>query len=113
MNLLSIRLGNNMQRARQALSVFVVMLFGLVCVSSAPAQKVVSRFAYVGNAYGISIYTVNAKTGQLRTDGYVSTGAGCGPVTVDPSEDLFTLSGLPVSGPTLFRLSRSMPVPVA
>lgn len=59
MNLLNIRLGNNMQRTRELLPVFVVMLFGLVCVSSAPAQNVVSRFAYVGNAYGISVYTVN------------------------------------------------------
>jgi|HubBroStandDraft_1064217.scaffolds.fasta_scaffold08495_4 hypothetical protein len=75
MNLLSIRLGNNMQCTRKSLSVFVVMLFGLLCVSSAPAQDVVSRFAYVGDAYGISIYTINVKTGQLRSDGYVSTGA--------------------------------------
>src|ERR1035441_2169306 len=62
MNLLSRNQKGSMRRTREALSVFVVMLFGLVCVGSARAQDV-SRYAYVPNANGISIYTVDCQDG--------------------------------------------------
>jgi 6-phosphogluconolactonase (cycloisomerase 2 family) len=84
MNLLSGSLENNMRRTSEALLIFVVTLFGLVCMGSARAQ-IVSRFAYVSGANGISIYTVNPKTGQLRTNGYVFPGAGLSGATIDPS----------------------------
>jgi 6-phosphogluconolactonase (cycloisomerase 2 family) len=47
----------------------------------------VSRFAYVPNAGDntVSLYTVNGKTGQLRSNGYVLAGADPQQVTVDPS----------------------------
>jgi 6-phosphogluconolactonase (cycloisomerase 2 family) len=47
----------------------------------------VPRFAYVPNAGDgtVSIYTVNAKTGQLRSNGYVLAGEFPQQVTVDPS----------------------------
>jgi len=49
--------------------------------------NIIPRFAYVANAGDntISIYTVNVITGQLRANGYISTG-GFSPVsiTVDP-----------------------------
>src|ERR1035437_4185515 len=60
MNLLSRNQKGSMRRTREALSVFVVMLFGLVCVGSARAQDV-SRYAYVPNAIVISIYTVDCQ----------------------------------------------------
>lgn len=46
-----------------------------------------SRFAYVPNAGDgtVSIYTVNAKTGQLRSNGHVLAGEFPQQVTVDPS----------------------------
>jgi 6-phosphogluconolactonase (cycloisomerase 2 family) len=45
------------------------------------------RFAYVANYYDntVSIYTVNASTGQLRDNGYVTPGNGPFSVSVDPS----------------------------
>ena len=45
------------------------------------------RFAYVANSNDntVSIYTVNATTGQLRHNGYVVAGASPISVTVDPS----------------------------
>src|SRR5258708_4969780 len=47
----------------------------------------IPRFAYVanGNSNTVSIYTVNATTGQLRSNGYVTAGTGTFSVTVDPS----------------------------
>lgn len=44
------------------------------------------RFAYVANAFddAVSIYTVNAGTGMLRHNGYVSTGEEPRSVTIDP-----------------------------
>ncbi len=47
----------------------------------------VPRFAYVPNDGDntVSIYTVNAKTGQLRSNGYVLAGTNPQQVTVDPS----------------------------
>ena len=44
------------------------------------------RFAYVANASDgtISIYTVNATTGQMRHNGYVSAGTSPLSVAVDP-----------------------------
>ena len=47
----------------------------------------VPRFAYVVNQNDdtVSIYTVNAETGQLRHNGYVATGGGPSSVSVDPS----------------------------
>lgn len=47
----------------------------------------VSRFAYVANSGDgtVSIYTVNSKTGQLRSSGYVLEAAGASLVAVDPS----------------------------
>ncbi|MDO8990766.1 MAG: beta-propeller fold lactonase family protein [Sideroxyarcus sp.] len=51
------------------------------CVTPSP------RFAYVANSSDntVSIYTVNAATGQLRHNGYAMTGASPHSVTVDPS----------------------------
>jgi hypothetical protein len=45
------------------------------------------RFAYVSNENDgtVSIYTVNGKTGQLRSNGYVLAGEGPQQVAVDPS----------------------------
>src|SRR5262245_9248105 len=47
----------------------------------------VPRFAYVANGGDntLSIYTVNATTGQLRSNGYVTTGSNPIGVTVDPT----------------------------
>jgi len=47
----------------------------------------VPRFAYVANSGDgtVSIYTVNSKTGQLRSSGYVLEAAGASLVAVDPS----------------------------
>ena len=47
----------------------------------------IPRFAYVanGNSNTVSIYTVNATTGQLRPNGYVTAGLLPVSVTVDPS----------------------------
>jgi 6-phosphogluconolactonase (cycloisomerase 2 family) len=85
MNGLSVCQGNNVRRSHEALSVFAVMLFGVVCLGSA-AATVVSRYAYVPGNNGISSYTVNTKTGQLRSNGYFFPGAGLSNATVDPSE---------------------------
>ena len=51
------------------------------------AAVVVPRFAYVANSGDdtVSIYTVNATTGQLRHNGHAATGASPHCVTVDPS----------------------------
>jgi 6-phosphogluconolactonase (cycloisomerase 2 family) len=47
----------------------------------------VPRFAYVANQNNgtVSVYTVNAKTGQLRSNGYRLAGESPQQVTVDPS----------------------------
>jgi len=53
----------------------------VVCSTPSP------RFAYVPN-FGdntLSIYAVNAATGQLRHNGYVATGTGPDAVSIDPS----------------------------
>src|SRR5258706_212871 len=55
---------------------------------SAPAAvSNIPRFAYVANqgSQTVSIYTVDAQTGQLRPNGYVTVGASPLSVTVDPS----------------------------
>jgi 6-phosphogluconolactonase len=46
----------------------------------------VARFAYLANRGDntVSIYTVNAGTGQLRANGYVAAGSSPRSVTVDP-----------------------------
>src|SRR5258708_9635896 len=51
------------------------------------AAVIVPRFAYVANNGDntVSIYTVNASTGQLRHNGYVAAGTGPVSVSVDPS----------------------------
>ena len=86
MNLLSRIHENRMRRTTGALSFFVSMFFGLLCVGSAGAQDAVSRFAYVSNTNGtVSTYTVNLKTGQLRNSGYVLAGSFPLATTVDPS----------------------------
>ncbi len=48
---------------------------------------IVPRFAYVANSTDstVSMYTVNAVTGQLRHNGYVTTGANPVSVSTDPS----------------------------
>jgi len=53
----------------------------------APSVVATPRFAYVANAGSdsISVYTVDAATGQRRLKGTVAAAAGPGPVTVDPS----------------------------
>jgi 6-phosphogluconolactonase (cycloisomerase 2 family) len=52
-----------------------------------PPPNNVPRFAYVANYDDdtVSIYTVNATTGQLRHNGYVATGANPISVAVDPA----------------------------
>jgi len=82
MSLLSRNLNN--YRSTGSLSLLGVILFGFVHAGSA-AATVVPRYAYVAGANGISIYTVNTKTGQLRSDGYAFPGSGLGAATVDPS----------------------------
>ena len=54
---------------------------------SATCSMYAPRFAYVANSVDntVSIYTVNAATGQLRANGYVAAGTGPQSVTVDPS----------------------------
>lgn len=88
MNSLSGNLGISRRSTCEALSifVFVFMLFVLAGVDSARAQDTVSRFAYVPNNNGISIYTVNVKTGQLRSNGYVFEELGMIAAAVDHSE---------------------------
>lgn len=51
------------------------------------APTIVPRFAYVANYMDstVSMYTVNAATGQLRNNGYVVAGKNPQSVTVDPS----------------------------
>ncbi len=58
-----------------------------------------SRFAYVANSNGtVSVYTVNLKTGQLRSNGYVFAGS----VTVDPSGRFaYTLGSNSISAYTI------------
>jgi 6-phosphogluconolactonase len=85
MNLPSRNLRHGVRRTREALQVFVVMVFAL-CLGSAGAYGTTSRFAYVADANGISIYTVNLTSGQLRSDGYVFAAPGFVAVAVDPSE---------------------------
>jgi len=55
--------------------------------ATAPPPNNVPRFAYVANFSDntVSIYTVNAATGQLRHNGYVAAGTNPSSVTVDPS----------------------------
>ena len=54
---------------------------------SAAAPNNVPRFAYTANFYDgtVSMYTVNAATGQLRHNGYALAGVNPISVTVDPS----------------------------
>ncbi len=54
--------------------------------ASAPPNNV-PRFAYVANANDntVSIFTVNAATGQLRHNGYITTEVSPHSVSVDPS----------------------------
>lgn len=56
-------------------------------VSPAPSVATTPRFVYRPNAGddSISIYAVDAATGQLRRKGTVAAGASPGPVTIDPS----------------------------
>jgi len=55
--------------------------------SAAAPPNNVPRFAYTANFNDntVSIYTVNAATGQLRHNGYVAAGTNPGSVAVDPS----------------------------
>ena len=54
--------------------------------TGAPPNNI-PRFAYAANFFdnSVSIYAVNAETGQLRHNGYVAAGANPRSVTVDPS----------------------------
>src|SRR5215470_18017973 len=58
----------------------------LLCLSLANLRAAtgVPRFAYVPNFNDntVSIYTVNASTGQLRDNGYVLAGTGPGALTL-------------------------------
>ena len=55
--------------------------------AAAPPSNNVPRFAYVANYNdnSVSLYTVNATTGQLRHNGYAAAGTNPYSVTVDPS----------------------------
>jgi DNA-binding beta-propeller fold protein YncE len=68
-------------------SMLLVLAALAVPAAAAPhGPSNVPRFAYVANQKEntVSIYTVNAATGQLRHNGYVATGTGPRSVTVDP-----------------------------
>jgi 6-phosphogluconolactonase (cycloisomerase 2 family) len=97
MNRISVCQGNNVRRTREALSVFAVMLFGLVCLGSAAASD--ARYAYVPGNNGMSIYTVNGKTGQLRSNGYFYPGSALGYATIDPSQKFLYALGSATLGP--------------
>ncbi len=75
---------------RTAVVVFLSLLGVAGCGgggSGAAASSNLPRFAYVANYNDntVSIYTVNAATGQLRHNGYVAAGTAPYSVTVDPS----------------------------
>ncbi len=55
--------------------------------AASPPPNNVPRFAYTANFNDntVSIYTVNAATGQLRHNGYIAAGTNPGSVAVDPS----------------------------
>jgi len=97
MNRVSECQGNNVRRTREALSVLAVMLFGLVCMGWATATVV--RYAYVPGNNGLSIYTVNGKTGQLRSNGYFFPGSALGYATIDPSQKFVYALGSATLGP--------------
>src|SRR6266496_3921033 len=63
------------------------IVVGLAAIGLAGCGGHVPRFAYVTNAGDntVSIYTVDAVTGQLRARGYVATGTNPQSVAVDPS----------------------------
>ncbi len=98
MNRISVCQGNNVRRSREALSVLAVMLFGLIGLGSAAASDV-SRYAYVPGNNGLSIYTVNTKTGQLRGNGYFFPGAALSYATIDPSQKFVYALGSASLGP--------------
>src|SRR5437868_1000999 len=61
---------------------------GILCMSLAGfGAALVPRFAYVANFSddSVSIFTVNATTGQLRDNGYALAGKGPGEVTLGDS----------------------------
>jgi len=84
---------------RKAVLIFITLLFTFAlsaCGSSSGGGgggvsgggvSNVPRFAYVANQLdnSVSMYTVNASTGQLRHHGYVAAGTGPVSVTVDAS----------------------------
>jgi 6-phosphogluconolactonase len=82
MNFLRISQAGGMRPTRLEFSLLVFMFFGFL--GSVRATEV-SRFAYMASENGISIYTVNIKTGQLRSDGYFFPGSAVSDATVDPS----------------------------
>jgi YVTN family beta-propeller protein len=67
---------------------FVLAALAVPAAAAPHGPSNVPRFAYVANQKEntVSIYTVNAATGQLRHNGYVATGTGPRSVTVDPSD---------------------------
>ena len=65
-----------------------------------PVAAVVPRFAYAGDANDltISIYAVDAQSGQLRANGYVVAGVGVREVAVDPSNTfVYALVGVGIN----------------
>ncbi len=65
------------------------------------------RFAYVANFRDdtLSLYTVDATTGQLRHRGYVATGASPFWVTVDPSGQFVYVANQSSSDVSAFRIN--------
>jgi 6-phosphogluconolactonase (cycloisomerase 2 family) len=112
MNLLTRNQGSSVRRTHRALLVFVAMLCGLVGMDSLSAQTAVSRYAYVTGANGISMYTVNIKTGQLRSNGSVYPGSALGTATVDPSGKFFYVGEANAISEYTINATTGVPTPV-
>jgi 6-phosphogluconolactonase (cycloisomerase 2 family) len=112
MNFLHEIQGNSKRRTQGALSVFILMFFSVVFADSPSVQAAVSRYAYVTGASGISIYTVNVTTGQLRSNGYFYPGSALGAATVDPSGKFFYAADANAVSVYTINATTGVPTPV-
>jgi len=81
-------MGSKSSSGHRLFLLFILSIALTACgggVGRAPAA--IPRFAYVANDSDntVSLYTVNATTGQLRHNGYVGAGTNPVSVVVDPS----------------------------